>query len=138
MKKESGEQQGDIKYPIEWTTLGEIDHPGEARSRAIVASFIGATTVRVHEVGYANRAPTPEELARMKQLVRQAMQEGALGVGSLLIYAPGVLCAKTDRVVQSPPSTTACIYLAHPQRGQPFARSRRRTHHHRARGENPG
>jgi N-acyl-D-amino-acid deacylase len=63
-----------------------------------VASFVGATTVRVHELESANRAPTPEELARMQQLVRDAMEEGALGVGSALIYAPGFY-AKTDELV---------------------------------------
>lgn len=100
MKKESVEQQGDIKYPIEWTTLGEyLDYLVKRGVSCNVASFIGATTVRVHEVGYADRAPTAEELARMKQLVRQAMQEGALGVGSSLIYAPAFY-AKTDELIE--------------------------------------
>jgi len=63
-----------------------------------LASFVGATTVRVHEVGYANRPPTPEELTRMRALVHQAMDEGALGVGSSLIYAPAFY-AKTDELV---------------------------------------
>src|SRR5207248_4462010 len=63
-----------------------------------VASFVGATTVRVHEIGYANRPPTPAELERMRALVRQAMQEGALGVGSALIYAPAFY-AKTDELI---------------------------------------
>ncbi len=63
-----------------------------------VASFVGATTVRVHELGYADRAPTPDELARMQDLVRDAMREGALGVGSSLIYAPAFY-ADTDELV---------------------------------------
>jgi N-acyl-D-amino-acid deacylase len=63
-----------------------------------VASFVGATSVRVHEIGYADRPPTPAELERMKALVRQAMEEGALGVGSSLIYAPAFY-AKTDELV---------------------------------------
>src|ERR1051326_4876085 len=54
-----------------------------------VASMVDAATVRIHEIGEANRAATPKELARMQELVRQAMEEGALGVGSALIYAPG-------------------------------------------------
>src|SRR5262249_41120198 len=58
----------------------------------------GATTVRIHEVGYADRPPTPKELERMKQLVRQAMEEGALGLGSALIYAPAFY-AKTDELI---------------------------------------
>ena len=99
MKKESVEQQGDIKYPINWTTLGEYLEMLEKKGISPnVASFIGATTVRVHEVGYENRPPTPEELKRMRALVRQAMEEGALGVGSSLIYAPAFY-AGTDELV---------------------------------------
>ena len=99
MKKETVEQQGDIKYSIEWTTLGEyLDYLVQRGVSCNVASFVGATTVRVHEVGYADRPPTPEELARMKNLVRQAMEEGALGVGSSLIYAPAFY-AKTDELI---------------------------------------
>ena len=99
MKKEAVEQQGDIKYPIEWTTLGEyLDYLVKRGVSCNVASFVGATTVRIHEVGYADRPPTPAELERMKQLVRQAMAEGALGVGSSLIYAPAFY-AKTDELI---------------------------------------
>ena len=99
MKKEGVEQQGDIKYDITWTTLGEYLESLEKRGIAPnVASFVGATTVRIHEVGYANRPPTPKELARMRALVHQAMDEGALGVGSSLIYAPAFY-AKTDELV---------------------------------------
>ncbi|MEA2562218.1 MAG: N-acyl-D-amino-acid deacylase [Acidobacteriota bacterium] len=89
MKKESVEQQGDIKYDITWTTLGEyLEHLEKRGTSLNVASFVGATTVRVHELGYENRPPTPDELQRMRALVRQGMEEGALGVGSSLIYAP--------------------------------------------------
>lgn len=89
MKKEAVEQMGDIKYDIRWTTLGEyLDHLAKRGVSPNVASFIGATTVRVHELGYADRAPTPAELERMQALVSRAMEEGALGVGSSLIYAP--------------------------------------------------
>lgn len=89
MKAEALKRQGDIRYPIEWTTLGE--YLGSLEARGVtpnVASFVGATTVRMHELGEEDRAPTPEELERMQDLVRQAMREGALGVGSSLIYAP--------------------------------------------------
>jgi N-acyl-D-amino-acid deacylase len=100
MKKDKREQQGDLKYPVEWTTLGEyLDFLAERGVSCNVASFVGATTVRVHELGYADRAPTPAELERMKALVRQAMEEGALGVGSALIYAPAFY-AKTDELVE--------------------------------------
>ncbi len=99
MKKEAVEQQGDIKYDVTWTTLGEYLDQVAARGIAPnVASFVGATTVRIHEVGYADRPPTPEELARMRKLVDQAMEEGALGVGSSLIYAPAFY-AGTDELV---------------------------------------
>lgn len=100
MKRESLEQQGDIKYAIEWTTLGEYLEYLERRGISTnVASFVGATTVRIHELGYDNRPPTPVELERMKALVRHAMEEGAMGVGSSLIYAPAFY-AKTDELVE--------------------------------------
>ena len=99
MKKEMGEQQGDIKFDVKWTTLGEyLDYLVQRGISCNVASFVGATTVRIHEIGYADRPPTSAELERMKQLVRQAMGEGALGVGSSLIYAPAFY-AKTDELV---------------------------------------
>ncbi|HET9765905.1 MAG TPA: D-aminoacylase, partial [Thermoanaerobaculia bacterium] len=99
MKKEALEQQGDIRYPIDWTTLGEYLEKLEKKGVSMnVASFVGATTVRIHELGYADREPTPEELARMQELVRAAMREGALGVGSSLIYAPAFY-AKTPELV---------------------------------------
>lgn len=99
MKATMLEEQGDIKYAIEWTTLGEyLAFLEKSGISCNVASFVGAATVRIHELGKANRPPTPAELARMQALVRQAMEEGALGVGSALIYAPGFY-AKTDELV---------------------------------------
>src|SRR5262245_21986021 len=99
MKKVNKELQGDIKYDITWTTLGEyLEYLQKKGIATNVASFVGATTVRVHELGYANRPPTREELDRMRGLVRQAMEEGALGVGSSLIYAPAFY-AKTDELI---------------------------------------
>lgn len=99
IKDEMLKTQGDIRYDITWNTLGEyLDFLTGKGVSPNVASFIGAATVRQHEIGYANRAPTPEELGRMQELVRQAMREGALGVGSSLIYAPGNY-AKTDELI---------------------------------------
>ena len=99
MKAEDLEQQGDITYDITWTTLGEYLEMLERRGVSPnVASFVGATTVRIHELGYQNRAPTAEELSRMQALVRTAMEEGALGVGSSLIYAPGFY-ADTEELI---------------------------------------
>jgi len=91
--------QGDLKHPIDWTTLGEgLDALVKHGISPNIASFVGAATVREHELGYTNYAPTPAELRRMQELVRQAMREGALGVGSALIYAPGVY-AQTDELI---------------------------------------
>lgn len=98
MKDEALRQQGDIKYDITWTTLGEfLDHLVARGVSPNVASMVGATTVRIHELGFVDREPTAEELERMRELVRAAMREGALGVGSSLIYAPAFY-AKTPEL----------------------------------------
>ncbi|MDH5316439.1 MAG: D-aminoacylase, partial [Gemmatimonadota bacterium] len=82
MKVMARADQGDIKYDVAWTTLGEyLDFLEQKGIAPNVASFVGATTVRVHEIGFADRPPTAEELERMKALVAQAMEEGALGLG---------------------------------------------------------
>ena len=83
---------------IPWTTLDEYLSFLESKGISTnVASLIGAATVRQHVIGEDDRAPTAEELARMQDLVREAMAEGALGVGSSLIYVPGVF-ASTDEL----------------------------------------
>src|SRR5438067_4544019 len=115
MKKEMGEQQGDIKFEVKWTTLGEcLDYLVQRGTACNVASFVGATTVRIHVICYADRPPTPAELERMKKLVRQAMGEGALGVGSSLIYAPAFY-AKTDELVAlaKVASESGGMYISH-------------------------
>jgi N-acyl-D-amino-acid deacylase len=89
MKEELVKQQGDIKYPIDWTTLGEyLEGLQEKGITPNVASFIGATTVRIHELGEDDVRPTPGQLEGMQALVKQAMDEGALGVGASIIYPP--------------------------------------------------
>jgi N-acyl-D-amino-acid deacylase len=89
MKSETVERQGDIKFDVEWTTLDEyLEYLVRRGVSCNVASFVGATTVRIHVLGYEDRAPAPDELARMCDLVRQAMEEGAVGLSSSLIYAP--------------------------------------------------
>ncbi|MBN2593869.1 MAG: D-aminoacylase [Sedimentisphaerales bacterium] len=99
MKKDMLESQGDIKFDIKWTTLGEYLEYLEGKGVSTnVASFVGAATVRVHVLGYQDRAPTSKELRQMRQLVAQAMQEGAVGISSALIYAPGVY-AETDELI---------------------------------------
>jgi N-acyl-D-amino-acid deacylase len=99
IREEMLKTQGDIRYDVTWKTLGEyLDFLVRKGVSPNVASFVGATTLREHEVGYDDRAPTPEELKRMQELVRQAMREGALGVGTSLIYAPASY-AKTDELI---------------------------------------
>jgi N-acyl-D-amino-acid deacylase len=99
MKANLVARQGDIKFDIDWTTLGEyLDSLVRRGISPNVASFVGATTVRVHVLGEDDRDPTPAELARMQELVRQAMREGALGVGSSLIYAPAFF-AETPELI---------------------------------------
>ena len=99
MKGEMVERQGDIRYDVEWTTLDEYLESLVARGVSPnVASFVGATTVRIHVLGYADRAPTPEELTRMQGLVRQAMEGGAVGLSSALIYAPACY-AQTEELI---------------------------------------
>jgi N-acyl-D-amino-acid deacylase len=92
-------QQVDIKYDITWSTLGEylefLENKGISPN---VASYVGAATLRMMEVGFDNTRATDEQLARMQDHVRVAMREGAIGVGSSLIYAPGNF-ADTDELV---------------------------------------
>lgn len=91
-------RQTDYRFHVDWTTLGEYLDALERRGIATnVASFVGATTLRVHEIGYAHRPARADELARMCEQVRIAMREGALGVGSALIYAPAT-CASHEEL----------------------------------------
>jgi N-acyl-D-amino-acid deacylase len=100
MKRRELEGQGDLRFDITWTTLAEYLQTLERRGvTPNVASFIGAATIREHVIGLDNRPPTPEELERMRELVRQEMKAGALGIGSSLIYAPGVY-ASTEELIE--------------------------------------
>ncbi len=99
MKSEMAQSQGDIRYDVEWTTLHEYLEFLEARGISNnVASFIGAGTPREYVIGHEDREPTPDELDQMRALVREAMEDGALGVASSLMYPPG-LFAKTDELI---------------------------------------
>lgn len=99
-KKTWQENQGDIKYDIDWNTLDEYLQSLERRGISTnVASFIGATTVRINHIGYEDRPPTDEEMTSMKDMVRQAMEDGALGVGSSLIYAPAFY-SSTEELIE--------------------------------------
>jgi len=99
MKKQLQNGQGDIKYKVAWNTLGEymrfLVNKGISCN---IASFVGTGAVRQYVIGEDNKAPTPAQLDSMKLLVRQAMEEGALGVTNALIY-PTDFFAKTDELV---------------------------------------
>ena len=115
MKASELKAQGDIKYPIDWTTLDEYLVGLERRGVSLnVASFIGATTPRIHELGEDDVDPTPEQLARMRALVVQAMEDGALGVGSSIIYAPGSY-AETPELAALATEAGRCggVYISH-------------------------
>ena len=115
MKRLAVSRQSDIRYPITWTTLGEylefLERRGVSHN---VASFVGATTVRVHELGEGDVDPDRAQLARMRALVRQAMNEGAMGVGSSLMYAPASF-AETDELVALVTEAGRCggMYISH-------------------------
>jgi N-acyl-D-amino-acid deacylase len=115
MKRLALKRQGDIKYPIRWTTLGQyLEYLQRKGVSPNVASFVGATTVRVHELGEKDVDPTPEQLKRMRAIVRQAMKEGALGVGSSLIYAPASY-AETPELTAITSEAGKCggMYISH-------------------------
>jgi N-acyl-D-amino-acid deacylase len=131
MKRFLRERQTDIQYDISWTTLDEglrflTGEPAPDAGRQVaaserprgiscnVASFVGATTLRIHEIGYEDRPPTTDELTRMQSLARQAMAEGALGIGSSLIYAPACY-AGTDELVAlaTIAATHGGMYISH-------------------------
>jgi N-acyl-D-amino-acid deacylase len=115
MRERALERQGDIKYAIDWHTLGEylrmLEHRGIAPN---VASYVGAGTVRTAVLGEVDVAPTPAQLEQMRALVRQAMEEGAVGVTTALIYAPNTY-ARTPELVALASESARCggIYSAH-------------------------
>ncbi len=115
IKQQSKERQSDVIYDIEWTTLGQYLEYLQARGVSPnVASFVGATTLRIHEVGYDNRSATPEELEAMATLVRAAMEEGALGVGSSMIYAPANFADTAELItLMNAASEYGGMYISH-------------------------
>jgi len=100
MKRRMIEQMGDLKYSITWTSLSEyLKHLEEQGVSQNVASFIGATTIREHVIGLEDKPATPEQLNKMRALVREEMEAGALGIGSSLIYAPAFY-ASTEELIE--------------------------------------
>lgn len=115
MKRLEQQRQGDIKYPIPWTTLDEYLRFLETRGVSLnVASFVGAATVRVNVLGEGDVDPTPEQLQQMRAIVVKAMEDGALGVGSSLIYAPGTF-AETPELTALVSEAGRCggMYISH-------------------------
>jgi N-acyl-D-amino-acid deacylase len=115
MKQNMLSQQGDIRYPVPWTTLGQyLDHVVAGGIALNIASFIGAGTVRQYVVGGNDVDPTPAQLDQMRGLVHQAMREGAMGVGSSLIYAPDTY-AKTPELIAITTEAAKCggMYISH-------------------------
>jgi len=99
MRQQRIERQSDIKYDVPWTSLGEyLQHMEDRGISTNIASFIGASSVRIHELGYEDRDASEEELQHMQGLVRQAMEEGAMGLGSSLPYIPAPF-ATTEELI---------------------------------------
>lgn len=89
MKQEMLDGQQDITYDIPWTTLGEyLQHLEDRGVSTNVTSFVGNGTLREYVMGYEKRPPTPAEMDSMKALLRQGMEEGAVGLSTSLIYVP--------------------------------------------------
>jgi N-acyl-D-amino-acid deacylase len=115
MKERMIERQSDIRYAVDWTTLGEYLNKIEQRGVAPnVASFVGAGTVRVNVLGEADVQPTSAQLSQMRGLVHHAMEEGALGVTTALIYSP-YSYAKTPELITLAQESARCggMYIAH-------------------------
>jgi len=115
MQKEMRDRQGDLKYAVGWSTLGGYLETLERRGIAPnVASFVGAGTVRANLLGERNVQPDAAQLAAMRGLVRQAMEEGALGLTTALMYTPETF-AKTPELVALATVSAQCggIYSAH-------------------------
>ena len=115
MKALAVQRQGDFKYEIPWTTLGNyLDYLADKGISPNIASFVGAGTVRVNVLGEGDVDPDAAQLDRMRRLVHQAMQEGAMGVGSALIYAPNAY-AETPELVALATEAARCggMYISH-------------------------
>ena len=105
----------EFQYDVTWNTLGEyLEHLEKRGVSTNVASFVGATTLRIHVIGFDDRPPTATELDRKRELTREAMEQGALGVGSSLIYAPAFY-ARTDELIELARISAAYdgMYISH-------------------------
>ena len=115
MRQHQMERQSDIKFDIDWLTLGQgLESLAKRGISSNIASFVGASTVRIHVIGFEDRAASAEELQRMKDLVTEAMEEGAMGVGSSLIYIPATF-ASTEELIELAKVAAAYdgMYISH-------------------------
>tara|TARA_R110001606_G_scaffold2959_10_gene12922 strand:- start:12576 stop:14213 length:1638 start_codon:yes stop_codon:yes gene_type:complete len=100
MKTAMKEGQVDINFDIPWTTLGEyLTHLEQKGVSPNIASFVGNGTLRQHVIGFENRPATQSELEQMKQLTQEAMEQGAVGISSSLLYAPSSY-ANTEELIE--------------------------------------
>jgi N-acyl-D-amino-acid deacylase len=100
MKKKMQEGQQDFTYEVAWTTLGQyLQHLEDKGVSANVTSFVGNGTLREYVMGYESRRPTPEEISKMKALLREAMEEGAVGLSTSLLYVPSGH-ATTEEIIE--------------------------------------
>src|SRR5450755_879366 len=115
MARRAVARQGDVKYDVTWRSLGQyLDHLQQRGIAPNVASFVGEGEVRVNVLGEGDVAPSPEQLTAMRALVRQAMEEGAMGLTTALIYAP-MSYAKTPELIALAEESARCggVYTAH-------------------------
>jgi N-acyl-D-amino-acid deacylase len=115
MARQMAARQGDLKYEVSWRTLGQyLDRLQQRGIAPNVASFVGLGEVRVNVLGENDVAPKPDQLNAMRRLVREAMEQGAMGVTTMLIYAPNNY-AKTPELIAMAQESARCggIYAAH-------------------------
>jgi len=115
MARRMVQRQGDVKYQVNWRSLGQyLDRLQKSGMAPNVASFVGEGEVRVNILGEKDVAPSPGQLVSMRALVRRAMEEGAMGLTTALIYAP-MNYAKTPEIIALAEESARCggIYTAH-------------------------
>lgn len=115
MRREMSERQGDLRYEVAWTTLGEyLDHLVSRGVSCNVTSFMGATTARINVLGYENRRPSAPQLDRMRRITQEAMAEGAVGVSSALIYPPATYSETPELIALAEVAADAGgLYISH-------------------------
>lgn len=115
MRQQMRAQQGDLRYDVDWSTLGGYLDTLASRGIATnVASFVGEGTIRDYVIGQVARAPTPDELAEMERQVDLAMREGALGLTTALIYAPETFASTSELIAMARVAARhGGVYAAH-------------------------